>query len=36
MSCIDTPVLRNFVLEPVFDRYTVTPHDISGELYTAS
>jgi hypothetical protein len=36
VSWIDTPVLRNFVLEPVFDRYTVTPHDISGELYTAS
>ncbi|HVS63097.1 MAG TPA: TonB-dependent receptor, partial [Thermoanaerobaculia bacterium] len=36
VSYIDTPVLRNFVLEPVFDRYAVTPHDISGELYTAS
>jgi len=35
-SYIDTPVLRNFVLEPVFDRYGVTPHDISGELYTVS
>ncbi len=33
-SYIDTPVLRNFVLEPVFDRYGVTPHDISGEVYT--
>ena len=36
LSYIDTPVLRNFVLEPVFDRYGVTPHDISGELYTVS
>ncbi len=36
VSAIDTPVFRNFRLEPVFDRYAMAPHDISGELFTAS
>ncbi len=36
VNYIDTPVFRNFRLEPVFDRYTMTPHDISGTLYSGT
>ncbi len=36
LSYIDTPVFRNFRLAQVFDRYTMTPHDISGELFSLS
>ncbi len=36
LSWIDTPVFRNFRLEPVYDRYAMTPHDISGELFSLS
>ena len=36
VNYIDTPVFRNFRLEPVYDRYAMTPHDISGELYSLS